>query len=149
MNDQPCVFCGIIAGTEPADIRDVWSDAVAFRPLNPVTLGHTLIVPRTHVPDAISDPEVTGVVMRRAAQYADGGTACNILTSVGAAATQSVFHLHVHVIPRVSGDGLMVPWGTTGDPHAPHRCPGMDRLETELTALRTRTLRPGMRCARW
>ena len=130
-----CVFCGIVAGTEPATMVDHWHDAVAFVPLNPVVSGHTLIVPREHVPDAVDSPAVTGMVMVRAAEFARKYEASNILTSVGAAATQSVFHLHVHVVPRRLGDQLMLPWGTTGDPHAPHRCKGMDVLQARLTEL--------------
>lgn len=127
-----CVFCGIVDGTEPATVVREWHDAVAFVPINPVTEGHALIIPREHVADAVTDPWVTALVMRRAAEFATRWLASNILTSVGVAATQSVFHLHAHVVPRRPDDGLMVPWGTTGDPHAPHRCVGMDRLQVKL-----------------
>lgn len=132
MND--CVFCGIVAGTEPATIVREWPDAVAFLAHDPVTPGHVLVIPREHVADAVDSPGVTAATMRRAAQLAAHHPASNIITSVGAAASQTVYHLHVHVIPRVEDDGLMVPWGTTGDPHAPHRCGGMDRLRDRLMA---------------
>ena len=127
-----CVFCGIVAGTEPAEMVWKWDDAIAFTPLNPVTPGHTLVVPRVHVADATVNLAVTAAMMVHASALALGYEATNILTSVGAAATQSVFHLHIHMIPRFVGDQLMVPWGTTGDPRLPHRCKGMDRLEAEL-----------------
>jgi histidine triad (HIT) family protein len=130
-----CVFCGIIAGTQPSTMVWEWRDAVAFRPLNPVTNGHTLIVPRQHVRDAVENAAVTVLTMGRAAELAGEFPASNILTSVGAAATQTVFHLHIHLIPRCVGDGLMLPWGTTGDPHELHRCPGMDRLAGEVQRL--------------
>lgn len=132
ISDVDCVFCGIVAGTQPARILQEWPDAVAFFPLNPVTTGHALVVPRCHVRDAIEDPEVTAAVMARAAEIAGSWDASNILTRIGAAATQSVMHLHAHVIPRSFGDELMLPWGTTGDPHAPHRCKGMNALPEEI-----------------
>lgn len=127
-----CVFCGIAAGTEPATIVREWTESVAFVPLIPVSAGHILVIPREHVVDAVERPFVTAVTMMNAVQLASEYSSSNILTSVGAPATQSVFHLHIHVVPRFVGDQLMLPWGTTGDPHEPHRCKGMDRLEAEL-----------------
>jgi histidine triad (HIT) family protein len=53
---------------------------------------------------------VTAAVMRRAAELAT--PPCNIITSAGTEATQTVFHLHVHIVPREAGDGLELPWGT-------------------------------------
>lgn len=134
----PCVFCEIVAGTAPATIIREWPDAIAFVPLNPVVPpnGHILVVPRTHVPDAVTRLDVTAATMRRAAELAAGHDASNILTSIGAPATQSVFHLHIHVIRRAVGDQLMVPWGTTGNPHDPHRCKGMDARDDEVERLR-------------
>jgi histidine triad (HIT) family protein len=119
-----CPFCEIIAGRAPAQMVREWPDAVAFIPLNPVAPppGHVLVVPREHVPDAVTHTDVTVQTMARAVELATAHEASNILTSVGKAATQSVFHLHIHVIRRTDGDQLMVPWGTTGDPHAPHWC---------------------------
>jgi histidine triad (HIT) family protein len=130
-----CVFCGIIAGGEPATILRDWPDALAFVPLNPVVDGHILVIPKVHVRDAVENQAITALTMGRAAEIAADYGASNILTSVGAAATQSVFHLHIHIVPRRAGDELMLPWGTTGDPHEPHRCPGMDRLTRDLASL--------------
>ena len=73
--------------------------------------------------------------MRDAAKYArDRYLQFNIIVSAGEAATQSVGHLHLHLIERTPGDLLMIPWGTLHgeDPKAPHRCKGMVRLEREL-----------------
>jgi histidine triad (HIT) family protein len=86
--------------------------AVAFEPLNPVTAGHLLVVPRVHVRDAGEDPEVTGHVASLAAAIAGPASegAYNLITSAGPAATQSVFHLHFHIVPRWVNDGLMLPW---------------------------------------
>lgn len=130
-----CVFCGIVAGTQPCVIIREWPDVIAFAEIDPVAEGHTLVVPRTHVRDAVENQAVTALVMGCAAELAGEWPASNILTSVGSAAKQSVFHLHVHVVPRSDGDGLMLPWGSTGDPHEPHRCPGMDRLAGEVQRL--------------
>lgn len=104
-----CVFCERIEKGE-YDYGDYYS--VAFRPLNPVTGNHWLAVPMVHVPDALSVPQVTGNTFQFAALLAkelDVGD-CNLITSAGKAATQSVLHLHVHIIPRVEFDGLKLPW---------------------------------------
>jgi histidine triad (HIT) family protein len=105
-----CVFCAIAAGVAPANVVREWPDAVAFRPLNPVTDGHTLVIPRAHVDDAAVNPAVTALTMRRAAELAEGAGSLNLITSVGTAATQTVFHLHIHIVPREDGDGLSLPW---------------------------------------
>ena len=109
-----CVFCSILAGNAPATIVREWEDAIAIVPLNPVTEGHILVMPRTHVSDALENPEITAQTMKRASEIAKAP--CNLITSVGAAATQTIFHLHIHVIPRVEGDGLSLPWSN----HARH-----------------------------
>lgn len=79
-----------------------------IEPINPVTEGHVLAVPREHVADALADPEVAGRVMEVAAWFAAGE--CNLITSVGPLATQTVKHLHLHIVPRREGDGLALPW---------------------------------------
>lgn len=131
-----CVFCAILEGIEPAEVVRSWPEAIAIVPLNPVTDGHTLVIPAAHVPDAAAHPEVTANTMRRAAQFAAEWESSNILTSIGAPATQSVWHLHAHIVPRRPGDGLMLPWGTTGDPHAPHWCETAETLSRALAATR-------------
>ncbi|WP_328425979.1 HIT family protein [Streptomyces sp. NBC_00443] len=112
--EQPCPFCEIVVGRAPAALvvhRDYWSDAMAIVPLNPVTEGHTLIIPKAHVPDFAADPEVAAATMRRAAELVRWTPrAMNVITSRGREATQSVFHLHLHLVPRAEGDGLALPW---------------------------------------
>ncbi|MFJ7242661.1 HIT family protein [Streptomyces olivaceus] len=106
-----CVFCAIISGQAPATILREWHDALAFKPRGGVNAGHTLVIPRTHVADAIEDPDVTADAVRRAAQYAaEAGADLNLITSVGPDATQTVFHLHWHIVPRTKTDGLPLPW---------------------------------------
>ena len=106
-----CVFCRIVAGRAPAKVVREWDYAMAFVPLNPVTEGHVLVVPREHLTDALEYPWMTGRTFCAAATLAkETGGACNLITSVGAAATQTIKHLHVHVVPRREGDGLALPW---------------------------------------
>jgi histidine triad (HIT) family protein len=107
-----CPFCAILAGDAPADIVAEWPDAVVFVPLRPCTRGHVLVIPRLHVRDAIEDPETTALVARRAAEYcrAAGLADANLIANCGRAASQSVWHLHLHVVPRTPGDGLRLPW---------------------------------------
>lgn len=106
---QPCTFCDIAAGRAPAEIFHEWDDAIALVPLNPVTEGHLLVIPKVHVADFGQDPHVSAATMQRAAELA-AEQWCNVITSRGRVATQSIFHLHVHVVPRREGDGLALPW---------------------------------------
>lgn len=109
MND--CVFCQIIAGTAPATVKAEYHHSIVIEPLNPVTPGHLLVIPRKHMPDFTSDAYLTSIAMSDAAIYAHRNLAeCNLITSRGPAATQTVFHLHVHLVPRRPGDGLALPW---------------------------------------
>lgn len=111
MAEEPCPFCEIIAGRAPATIIREWSDALAFVPLNPVVEGHTLVIPKEHVPDFRHDPDVSADTMWRAALLAQkSDQPMNLITSRGPEATQSVFHLQFHLVPRTKGDGLALPW---------------------------------------
>ena len=117
MSDEPCVFCAIANEEAPAKVIDRWPDSIAIEPLNPVTEGHILVLPRVHVSSFVEQPAITGLVMQRAALIARrrwfevrGQHAFNLITSAGEDATQTVFHLHVHLVPRRPGDGLHLPW---------------------------------------
>lgn len=106
-----CVFCEIVAGRAPATMVREWPDALAIVPLGPVVDGHTLVIPKTHVPDFASDPDVSAATMRRAAELMRWTPRpMNLITSRGREATQSVFHLHLHMVPRAANDGLALPW---------------------------------------
>jgi len=112
-----CVFCDRIAeGDYVERSNDGIAPSVIFEPLNPVTPGHYLVVPVLHVTDALEFPRVTGAVMEYAVLMAQriGFESCNLITSTGSAATQTVMHLHIHIVPRREGDGLHLPW--TGQP---------------------------------
>jgi histidine triad (HIT) family protein len=109
--EQPCPFCEIVAGRAPATFVHEWSDVIAIVPLNPVVDGHTLVIPKRHVRDFASDPAVSADAMLHAAQlmrWTD--RPMSLITSRGREATQSVFHLHLHLVPRAENDGLALPW---------------------------------------
>lgn len=105
-----CVFCLIVAGRAPATVVRRWAGVIAIAPRRPVTRDHVLVIPAVHVPDAGADATVSALTMTAAAELAGEHRACNIITSRGADATQTVFHLHMHVVPRRAGDGLALPW---------------------------------------
>jgi histidine triad (HIT) family protein len=119
-----CVFCAILAGDLPS--QRVYEDArtVAFMDISPATAGHCLVVPRAHATDIhdVADDDLcactaTARLMAGRARdrlHADGVT---VMQSNGRAAWQTVFHYHVHVIPRYRGDPLVLPWSPApGDP---------------------------------
>lgn len=124
MSDPNCIFCKIVAGELPASIVDEDERTVSFMDINPATRGHALVIPRRHARDLLSiEPEDLGAVALAAARLAEriserlGPAGVNLLNSCGAAAWQTVFHFHVHVIPRYEGDPLRLPWTPTpGDP---------------------------------
>ncbi|GAB3224210.1 hypothetical protein GCM10027447_12600 [Glycomyces halotolerans] len=107
-----CVFCKIVRHEAPAEYVAEWPEAIAFKPLAPVTPGHVLVAPAMHAVDFAQNLVVTSAVMARAASLANTlpHNDWNLITSKGAAATQTVGHLHVHLVPRCEGDGLALPW---------------------------------------
>lgn len=111
---KPCVFCAITAGNEPATIVREWPDTIAITPRGGVHAGggHLLVIPRAHVATATTDPTVTATVAARAAQLAVelGWGDLNFIDNVGAAASQTVFHYHRHMVRRRLGDRILLPW---------------------------------------
>lgn len=137
--DKPCVFCEIVAGHAPGNVAKDWDRAIALVPLTPVVEGHVLIIPKRHVAHAGEDPQVTGDTMACASEYAGIlHDSFNLITSAGRAATQSIGHLHIHVVPRAVDDELMTPWGTIygDDPTAPHWCRVAQELQDSLTEMK-------------
>ena len=124
MADPDCIFCKILAGAIPATIVDEDELTISFMDIAPATRGHALVIPRKHTADLLSvDPEdLTAVALacKRLAARAKQRLAAdgvNLVNSCGAAAWQTVFHFHVHVIPRYDGDPLRLPWvPAPGDP---------------------------------
>lgn len=106
-----CIFCEIAAGRSLVTFVREWPGALAFVPLDPVVEGHTLVIPKRHVRDFTDDASVSAETTFAAAQLArDMGGPLNLITSKGREATQSVFHLHLHLVPRAVDDGLALPW---------------------------------------
>lgn len=109
--DKPCVFCDIAAGDQSAGIVSRTAETLAFLDRRPVFPGHVLVVPRAHVADldAAGDGLLSELVVEaqrvgRAVQRALGSDGTLVL--VNNKVSQSVPHLHVHVVPRRRGDGL-------------------------------------------
>lgn len=115
MNDA-CVFCAIARGQAPARVLGEGADFLIITPLNPVVPGHALVIPRDHVSDFMDVPYKSGRLMSAAATFAKESNygPCNLITSAGAEATQTVFHLHLHIFPRKADDGLTLPWTDLG-----------------------------------
>ena len=114
---EGCIFCGIVAGDVPGQIIDSDEHTVAFMDINPATRGHALVVPREHSVDLMDisdeDLERTMLAARRLACRIDEvlePDGFNLLNSCRSAAWQTVFHFHVHVIPRYEDDPLKLPW---------------------------------------
>jgi histidine triad (HIT) family protein len=112
-----CIFCGIVAGELPAEIVDSDEHTVAFMDINPATRGHALVVPRNHSADLMEisdeDLERTMVAARRLAVRMEETLApagFNVLNACRPAAWQTVFHYHLHLIPRYEDDPLKLPW---------------------------------------
>ncbi len=105
------MFCGVVDGSAPADV--VWSDddVVAFLDVRPLFVGHTLVVPRPHVV-TLTDlpPHDVGPLFTKvqslAAAVRDAMGAQGTFVAMNNTVSQSVPHLHVHVVPRTKGDGL-------------------------------------------
>ena len=111
MTSSECVFCGRVGRGEYQGLGD---EVGCFEPLNPVTPGHLLVIPLAHTPNAAADPGLAAKTMRAAAEQAGKHEAANIITSIGREATQTIEHLHLHVVPRRAGDGLSLPWTARG-----------------------------------
>jgi histidine triad (HIT) family protein len=115
--DPDCIFCKIVAGELPATVIAEDDHTVAFMDIAPATRGHALVVPREHAEDLLSiDTEELARVMHAAQKVAArakevlGADGVNLLNSTGETAWQTVFHFHVHVIPRYEDDPLKLPW---------------------------------------
>ncbi|HEX4109046.1 MAG TPA: HIT family protein [Solirubrobacteraceae bacterium] len=121
---QDCIFCKIIAGELPSRRVDEDEHTVAFMDINPATRGHALVIPRRHARDLLeidaADLQACAVAAQRLAARAKerlGADGVNLLNACGAAAWQTVFHFHIHVVPRYADDPLRLPWiPAPGDP---------------------------------
>jgi len=112
-----CIFCKIVAGELPATRVDEDERTIAFMDINPATRGHALVIPRAHAADLHEiGAEDLGACAVAAQRLADrmrerlGADGVNVINSCGSAAWQTVFHFHLHVVPRYVGDPLELPW---------------------------------------
>jgi histidine triad (HIT) family protein len=112
-----CEFCEIVRGERPARVVGDSSDALAFFPLQPVCLGHTIVIPKMHVRDLWAAESVLSMGLMQAVIRVGQALSktfrpdgMNLISSAGAAASQTVFHLHFHVVPRWSGDHIGNIW---------------------------------------
>ena len=117
MRDPDCIFCKVIAGEIPGEVVDSDDRTVTVMDINPATRGHVVVIPREHSENLLSvsedDLAATMGAVRRITERMqetlepDG---FNVLNNMGRAAWQSIFHFHVHVIPRYREDPLELPW---------------------------------------
>jgi histidine triad (HIT) family protein len=112
-----CIFCKVVAGELPATVVAEDERTISFMDINPATRGHALVVPRVHATDllAVGEYDLAACVAaarRLAARAKDGlgADGVNVLNCCGQVAWQSVFHFHLHVIPRYHDDPLRLPW---------------------------------------
>jgi histidine triad (HIT) family protein len=113
MNEENCIFCRIVDGTIPC--KDVYEDDdyLAFLDIRPITSGHTIIVPKKHIADLenMSYKEISGmsIVMKKIGKALISGLGVkgySVFLDNKSAANQHIPHIHYHVVPRASGDGL-------------------------------------------
>jgi histidine triad (HIT) family protein len=117
VRDPDCIFCKVVAGEIPGEIVDSDDRTVTVMDINPATRGHVVVIPREHAEDLLTvsdeDLDATMAAVRRITARMretldpDG---FNVLNNMGRAAWQSIFHFHVHVIPRYRDDPLQLPW---------------------------------------
>jgi ATP adenylyltransferase len=138
-----CPFCRIVARQDP-EVREVYRDEniVAFFPTDPAALGHTLAIPRRHVPDIWSlrpdeATQLSAAVLRladavRAAVIPQG---LNVIQSNGGAATQTVPHLHIHLVPRNEGDAIGPIWPQAVDYSDDRKDDALNRVKLAMSSI--------------
>ena len=117
MKDENCIFCKILAGEIPSTAVYEDDDFKAILDVNPAARGHVIILPKNHAANIYELPDENAskimVVAKKIATAIEKAYHCdgvNILQNNGEAAGQTVFHLHVHVIPRFKGDTVNIGW---------------------------------------
>jgi histidine triad (HIT) family protein len=113
MGEMDCIFCAIGEGKAPAEVVFEDEETLAFMDINPANPGHTLVIPKQHIRNIYElDEETATAVMKATVKIAgaikralqpDG---MNLVQSNERAASQEIFHFHIHIIPRWYGDGL-------------------------------------------
>ncbi|MCA1696058.1 MAG: HIT family protein [Actinobacteria bacterium] len=117
MAAEECIFCRIVAGELPAQVVAEDERTVAFMDIAPANPGHLLVIPRRHAANLLEieprDLRDVAVMAQRLAKRMTERldvVGVNLLNSCGSAAWQTIFHFHLHVIPRYDGDPLRLPW---------------------------------------
>jgi len=114
---EDCIFCKIVSGEVPS--ARVYEDeyCIAFLDINPVSRGHTLVIPREHHRDFLETPLELVKALAEACSWvspavvrAMSAEGFNLFVANGRCAGQEIDHLHVHIIPRRAGDGLELGW---------------------------------------
>jgi histidine triad (HIT) family protein len=117
VRDPDCIFCKVITGEIPGEFVDSDDRTVTVMDINPATRGHVVVIPREHTEDllAVSEEDLAAAmgaarrIMGRMRETLEPA-GFNVLNNMGRAAWQSIFHFHVHVIPRYRDDPLQLPW---------------------------------------
>jgi histidine triad (HIT) family protein len=116
-HDPDCIFCRIVTGDLPATVIAEDERSIALMDIQPANRGHVLVIPRSHARDLLAigaaDLAACTAMAQKIAGWASrrlGADGVNLLNSCGADAWQTVFHFHIHVIPRYKGDPLRLPW---------------------------------------
>lgn len=141
MKDADCIFCKIVSGEAQASIVHRNEHVLAFMDISPVVEGHVLVIPTYHTADLAGVTDDAGGHMfalgrRIGAALRASGVPCdgvNFFLADGVAAGQTVFHAHLHVIPRVRGDGLGFRHGS-GPTHGRMSRIELDELASRLAA---------------
>ena len=117
MKDENCIFCKILAGEIPSTAVYEDDDFKAILDVNPAARGHVIILPKNHAANIYELPDEDAskimIVAKKIATAIEKAYHCdgvNILQNNGEAAGQTVFHIHVHVIPRFKGDTVNIGW---------------------------------------
>jgi histidine triad (HIT) family protein len=123
--ESDCLFCGIVAGSIPSQTVDSDERTISFMDINPATRGHALVVPKRHSTDLMDveagDLAASIAAARRLARRMDEvlkPDGFNVLNASRPAGWQTVFHFHLHVIPRYEDDPLKLPWIPRGGDEA-------------------------------
>lgn len=133
--DENCVFCKIVGGEIPC--FKLWEDerTLAFMDVNPANPGHALAIAKSHAKDIYAigadDLAATALTAQRVARAVNAALApdgINLAQANGPGAGQSVFHLHIHILPRLTGDDLKLNWG--------HRPGDMDEIKAVYEKVR-------------
>ena len=117
MSEPDCIFCRVVAGEIPGEVMDEDDRTITVLDINPATRGHSVVLTKAHARDLFSvDDDDLIAVMKAARRVAElmkqklELQGFNVLHNIGRVAWQSIFHFHLHVIPRYEDDPLRLPW---------------------------------------